>query len=127
MTVLDPTQEVHASSPANTPQIVEVVPKTPAIDDVYNFVRRQEDTEVPDLPTQVTASDLKLHETASQLRQAEEKLEKEASVVSVSAEVDSEVDAEGSAEADDLTEEEASSGMLAQTDKRSKEFMTELQ
>ena len=70
---------------------------------------------------------MKLHETASQLRQAEEKLEKEASVVSVSAEVDSEVDAEGSAEADDLTEEEASSGMLAQTDKRSKEFMTELQ
>lgn len=115
MTVLDPTQEVQASSPANTPQIVEVVPKTPAIKDAYNFVRRQEDTEVPDLPTQVTASDLKLHETASQLRKAEEALEKENSVVSLGAEVDSEADAE------------ADGSMLAQTDKRSKEFMTELQ
>ena len=118
MTVLDPTQEVQASSPANTPQIVEVVPKTPAINDAYNFVRSQESTEVPDPPTQVTASDLKIHETASQLRKAEEALEKEESMVSVGAEVDSEADA--------MTEEDALTNELAQTDKRSKEFMTEL-
>ena len=123
MTVLDPTQEVQASSPANTPQIVEVVPKTPAINDAYNFVRSQESTEVPDPPTQVTASDLKIHETASQLRKAEEALEKEESVVSVGAEVDSEADAV----ADAMTEEDALTSVLAQTDKRSKEFMTELQ
>ena len=127
MTVLDPTQEVHPLSPAANQQIVEVVPKTPAIQDAYNFVRRQENTEVPDLPTQVTASDLKLHETASQLRRAEETLEKEASIVTVGAEVDSEADAEGYSEIDGMTEEEASTGMLAQVDKRSKEFMTELQ
>ena len=129
MTVLDPTQEVQASSPANTPQIVEVVPKTPAIDDAYNFIRSQESTEVPDLPTQVTASDLKLHETASQLRKAEEALEKEESVGTVGAEVDSEVDTDAVADAiaDAMTEEDALTGTLAQTDKRSKEFMTELQ
>ena len=54
-------------------------------------------------------------------------MEKEASIVTVGAEVDSEADAEGYSEIDGMTEEEASTGMLAQVDKRSKEFMTELQ
>ena len=44
-------------------------------------------------------------------------------MVSVGAEVDSEADAV----ADAMTEEDALTSELAQTDKRSKEFMTELQ
>ena len=117
MTVLDPTQPAQASSPATTPQIVEVVPKTPAIKDAYNFVRHQAETEVPDLPAQVTPSDLKLHETASQLREAEE--------IAQAAETGSQIEGEG--EAGTLTEEDTDTSNLAQVGKRSKEFMTEMQ